>query len=124
MNKQRRFLPDTSFEDLPPAARELFDILIHQTRFLNAFEYILKAREYDQERDKEKAKTWKTDKKRKRQAAELSVPEGYVCVSKFWLSLAEYYQAKYFFDEAILDLYLRTFNDNSTAERGAGLTEC
>jgi len=96
--------PDTSFEDLSPEARELFDRLINNTRFLNAFEHILKAQRYLTEKDRQKELSWQAERKRDNQIAALDIPEGYKCVSVFELGQADYYHAQYFIDEAVREI--------------------
>ena len=110
------FEPDVSFEELTPEARKVFDWLINKTRFLNAFEHILKAREYEQTRKDQGKISLRKMRKLKKQVAALNIPEGMNCVSTFRLAQAEYYQAKYYFDEAVRELYLRTFKDDEKKE--------
>ena len=101
------FEPDTRLEDLTPVTRELFDMLISKTRFLNALENILKAREYDRNHLelKEQGKTTlQKSRNAKRQIAALDIPDGYVCVSMFRASMSEYHQALYLAEEAVRDL--------------------
>jgi len=105
--------PKISLVEFSPEARELFDRLINETRFLDAFEHILKAREYDREWDQHrpqwKKMSWQAKRKLNKQIDDLSVPEGYTCVPKFHFADAEYETAKFIFDSALYDLrYSRT----------------
>jgi len=110
------FEPEVSFEELTPEAREVFNWLINKTRFLNAFKHILKAREYDQALKDQGGISLRKMRKLRKQVAALNIPEGMICVSTFRLAESEYYQAKYFFDEAVRELYLRTFKDDEKKE--------
>jgi len=95
---------------LKPEARELFDRLISKTKFLEAFEHLLKAREYDREYKQEQEKhikmSWQAKSKLKNQIAALNIPEGYICVSKFRLVAAEYSTAEIIYKNALFFMRL------------------
>ena len=89
---------------LKPEARELFDRLISQTKFLNAFYHIANARKNLIEHDQRKKRSWQAKKKRAEHIAALDIPEDYVCVSKYSFASVEYYQAQWYFDTALRNI--------------------
>jgi len=98
-----------AIEALPPAELILFESLIRRTNFLHAFKHILKARKALKEWDesKEIKLSWQAKKKRKEQVDALDIPEGYVCVEKFWFSDAAYHSAQHCFEDAVRELWQR-----------------
>ena len=99
-----QFRKDTKFEDLSPEARELFDRLINNTRFLDAFEHIIKTRKYLTENKRQKELSWQAERNLKAQIAALDIPPGYACVSLFVLADAEYSRANRIFDDALRNI--------------------
>jgi len=95
-----------AIEALTPGELIIFESLIRRTNFLRAFEYILKAREALREWDESKTikLSWQAKKKRTEQVDALDIPEGYVCVEKYWFSDAAYRKAMQIFDTVVRDL--------------------
>ena len=109
---------------LTPEARELFDRLICNTTFLQVFQHIIKAREYDrgyaQFAPQWRNMSWQARRKLKNQVAALNIPEGFICDRQYGFANAEYYTAQYHFDQALQDLrHMRMQERCEEAERMA-----
>ena len=108
-----------AIEALTPEELILFESLICRTRFLCAFEHILKAREYNKEWSESipKRMTRQSKEKCRKQIEALDIPKGYVCVQKFWIadSMCDY--AHHIVNDAVRALYHMEVTVNTPTEQ-------